>query len=130
MTTGTELRRKRDVPTTLTIEVASLEEVQKRILKATARRIPATPRYTFPTPEAMARSLTPARWSILQALTGAGPIGVRELARRVGRDVKDVHRDAESLVLNGLIDKTKDRKLSFPYKRVRVQFELRSPKAA
>jgi predicted transcriptional regulator len=47
-----------------------------------------------------------------------------------GRDVKDVHRDAEGLVLNGLIDKTKDRKLSFPYKRVRVQFELWSPKAA
>lgn len=118
--------------TTLTIEVTSLEEVNKRIIRAaTNRTADASPRYTFPTPEAMARSLTPARWSILQALTGAGPIGVRELARRVGRDVKDVHRDAEALALNGLIDKTKDRKLSFPYKRVKVAFELHArPKAA
>lgn len=118
--------------TTLTIEVASLEEVNKRIIKAATSRTPDTsPRYTFPTPEAMARSLTPARWSILQALTGAGPIGVRELARRVERDVKDVHRDAQALVLNGFIDKTKDRKLSFPYKCVKVAFEFQArPKAA
>ncbi len=116
---------------TLTIGVMSLEESKKRMLKELASGLPAaTPRYTFQTPEAMARMLTPARWNILQALTGAGPIGVRELARRVGRDVKDVHRDAESLRLNGLIDKTKDRKLSFPYERVRVQFEFRTTKAA
>jgi len=30
--------------------------------------------------------LNPNRWAILKALTGAGPLGVRELARRVGRD--------------------------------------------
>jgi predicted transcriptional regulator len=116
---------------TLTIGVMSIEDSKKRMLKELATRTKAaTPRYTFQTPEAMARLLTPPRWNILQALTGAGPLGVRELARRVGRDVKDVHRDAEALVLNGLVDKTTDRKLSFPYKRVRVQFEFKTSKAA
>jgi predicted transcriptional regulator len=51
---------------------------------------------------------------------------VRELARRVGRDVKGVHTDARALLLAGLIDKTEDGKLSFPYDAVRVEFVLKA----
>lgn len=59
----------------------------------------------------------------MQALTGAGPLGVRELARRVGRDVKGVHTDAAALLACGLIDKADDGALHFPYSSVHVAFE-------
>ena len=36
-------------------------------------------------------------------LQGAGSVGVRELARRLGRDVKRVHDDASAWVEMGLV---------------------------
>ncbi|MDR2213065.1 MAG: hypothetical protein LBE21_05500, partial [Pseudomonadales bacterium] len=68
--------------------------------------------------------LSPNRWSIIEALTGAGPMGVRELARKLERDVKGVHTDAQTLAARGLIDKTGDGKLLFPYNAVHVDFKL------
>ena len=53
-------------------------------------------------------TLTANRWAILKAMTSAGPLGVRELARRVGRDVKGVHTDSQALVACGVIEKTED----------------------
>ena len=81
---------------------------------------------TFPSHEALWVTLTANRWAILKALTGAGPLGVRELARRLGRDVKGVHTDTQALVLRGVIDKTADGKLLFPYDAVRVEFLLQA----
>jgi predicted transcriptional regulator len=66
------------------------------------------------------------RWRLIEALTGAGPLGVRELARREDRVVKGVNTDAQVLVLCGLIDKTDDGKLSFPYDAVRVDFMVKA----
>ena len=48
----------------------------------------------FETPAAFFGSLTERRWAIVQALQhDGGTVGVRELARRLGRDVKRVHED-------------------------------------
>jgi len=79
---------------------------------------------SFETPEHMWRVLSENRWGILRAMTGAGPIGVRELARRVGRDVKAVHTDITALLEAGVIDRTAHSKLLFPYRHVKVQFAL------
>lgn len=111
--------------TTLTIDVrdrSTIFEEFARISKS--GEADATPRLTFLSAEMMADTLTPGRWRILEALTGAGETGVRELARRVGRDVKGVHRDAQALVSAGVIDKTENGKLLFPYSRVHVEFTL------
>ena len=81
-------------------------------------------RITFRSAESMARVLTPTRWGIVQALTGASPMGVRELARRVGRDVKGVHTDANALVAAGVVDRTEDGKYLFPFDRVKVRFDI------
>jgi predicted transcriptional regulator len=109
----------------LTIDVRSLEQVAAD-MKATLRSgtPEATPRYSFRSREDLLRTLNPNRWGLLEALTGAGPLGVRELARRVGRDVKGVHTDAQSLLLCGLLDKTADGQISFPYEAVHVDFVL------
>lgn len=39
--------------------------------------------------------LTERRWALLHALQGQGELAVRELARRVGRDMKRVHDDVQ-----------------------------------
>lgn len=72
------------------------------------------------------RTLNPNRWGLIEALTGAGPLDIRELARRVNREVKGVHTDAQALAACGLIDKLPDGKLSFPYNAVHVHFRLRA----
>ena len=66
------------------------------------------------------------RWSLLEALAGTGPLGVRELARRVDRDVKGVHTDATALVDCGLLNKTEAGALHLPYDGVHVEFEVRA----
>ncbi|NEV60667.1 transcriptional regulator [Thiorhodococcus minor] len=106
--------------TTLTIDVADLDSV-KDSMKAAFRGEPQGCSYSFRSEERLLSILTANRWAILKALTGAGPLGVRELARRVGRDVKGVHTDTQLLANCGLIDKTEDGKLHLPYDEVRVQ---------
>lgn len=83
-------------------------------------------RHTFDSVESMARILTPTRWAIVRALAGAEPMGVRELSRRVGRDVKGIHTDAHALLEADVIQRTDDGKFSFPFSRVKVLFELRA----
>lgn len=92
--------------------------------EAKAGKYAGQARITFRSAESMARVLTPTRWGIVQTLTGAGPLGVRELARRVERDVKGVHTDANALVTAGIVDRTEDGKYLFPFDRVKVRFDL------
>ncbi|MDR1709931.1 MAG: DNA-binding protein [Candidatus Accumulibacter sp.] len=86
----------------------------------------ASARIGFPSVEAMARLMTPTRWTLVEKLTGGEPLGVRELARRLGRDVKGVHTDAAALVKAGVIDRTAEGKYSFPFDAVHVDFLLKA----
>jgi predicted transcriptional regulator len=111
----------------LTIDVSSLKDALERVATiAESGQTDVSARYWFSSREELLRTLSPGRWGVIEALTGAGPMGVRELARRVGRDVKGVHTDAQALVVKGLIDKTPDGKLSFPYNAVHVDFMLKA----
>ena len=111
--------------TTLIIDVADIESV-KASMKAAFRGEPQGCRYSFRSEERLLSTLNPNRWAILCALTGAGPLGVREVARRVGRDIKGVHSDVQLLLTCGLIDKTPDGKLHFPYDAVRVELAFKA----
>ena len=68
--------------------------------------------------------LTAKRWELLKTLCGAGPVSIREAARRVGRDVKAVHGDVTALLKAGLLDKAKGGGIVFPYETVKVEFKL------
>ena len=57
-------------------------------------------------------------------MTGAGPLTIRETARRVGRDVKSVHRDAHALLNTGILHKTEEGRIVFPFDAVHVNFML------
>lgn len=81
-------------------------------------------RISFATPELLWRVLTAKRWALLKALCGAGPVSIREAARRVGRDVKAVHSDVTALLLAGVLDRTELGQIEFPYEAVKVEFLL------
>lgn len=81
-------------------------------------------RISFASPELLWRVLTARRLAILKALCGAGPVSIREAARRVGRDVKAVHGDVIALLNAGVIDRTADGRIVFPYDAVKVEFVL------
>ena len=81
-------------------------------------------RISFATPELLWRVLTAKRWELLKVLCGAGPVSIREAARRVGRDVKAVHGDVTALLNAGILDRTDNGRIVFPYEAVKVEFLL------
>lgn len=83
-------------------------------------------RISFASPELLWKVLTAKRWELLKALCGAGPISIREAARRVQRDVKGVHADVVALLAAGLLVRTKEGAIEFPYQAVKVEFLLQA----
>jgi predicted transcriptional regulator len=47
-------------------------------------------------------------------LTGAGPLAIRGVARRLSRDVKAVHGDVHALLNAGVLQKTDDSLVVLP----------------
>jgi predicted transcriptional regulator len=85
-----------------------------------------TARISFATPELLWRVLTEKRWELLKVLCGAGPVSIREAARRAERDVKAVHGDVTALLNAGVLSKTEDGQIVFPYEAVKVEFLLQA----
>jgi len=83
-------------------------------------------RISFATPELLWAVLTAKRWGLLKALCGAGRVSIREAARRVERDVKAVHGDVKALLEAGILDRSPDGRIEFPFDAVKVEFLLRA----
>ena len=83
-------------------------------------------RISFATPELLWQVLTLKRWELLKALCGAGPVSIREAARRVGRDVKAVHGDVTALLNAGVLDRSEGGGIIFPFDAVKVEFLLQA----
>lgn len=83
-------------------------------------------RISFATPELLWRVLTEKRWELLKTLCGAGPVSIREAARRVGRDVKAVHGDVTALLNAGVLNRTEDGHIIFPFEAIKVEFLLQA----
>jgi len=114
---------------TLTISIESDLDADMAQFAASAKRGVASGQYqgetlNFATPATFFRHLSAHRWNLLTCLLEAGTLGVRELARRVGRDVKRVHADAGELVRLGLLEKTAQGALHCPYGRIDIDMEL------
>jgi predicted transcriptional regulator len=85
-----------------------------------------TARISFATPELLWKVLTAKRWELLKALKGAGPVSIREAARRVGRDVKAVHSDVTALLMAGVLSRAESGRIEFPFEAVKVEFLLQA----
>ena len=83
-------------------------------------------RISFASPELLWRVLTAKRWELLKALCGAGPVSIREAARRVERDVKAVHGDITALINAGVLDRAEGGGVVFPFEAVKVEFLLQA----
>ena len=110
---------------TVTIGVSSVDETKARMRRAFGGEKQGA-YIGFASLELMWKVLTPKRWEIVRAMTGAGPLAIRELARRVDRDVKSVHGDVQSLLKAGILDRADDGRIIFPYDQVHVDFVVRA----
>ena len=110
---------------TVTLGVASRETVNKRFSAAFEGKAQGA-YITFESPELLFQTLTQMRWNIIKAITATGPLSIREIARRVGRDVKAVHRDVHALLDAGVIERNAEGAIVFPYEAVHVDFMLQA----
>jgi len=110
---------------TVTLEVRSLKDaLQSAVKTAKSGKADKSARINFASPELLWEVLTAKRWEILKTMTGAGSLSIREVARRVERDVKAVHADVHALLNAGVLDRAEDGGIVFPYDAVRVDFTL------
>ena len=107
---------------TVTLGVSSIEDT-KRQMAAAFKGEQQGEFISFASIELLWKVLTAKRWEILGAMTGQGALSIREVARRVGRDVKAVHGDIRALINAGVLDREGD-SVIFPYDAVHVDFTL------
>ena len=70
------------------------------------------------------KTLSPARWSLLERLKAQGPMSIYELAKRLERDYKNVHTDVTRLAELGLIERRADGSVAVPWETVRAELDL------
>ena len=109
--------------TTVTLEVSSRDRSNRRFLSALEGN-PEGAFISFASPALLFKVFSGKRWDLLKVMAGAGPMTIREAARRAGRDVKAVHGDIKSLLKAGILEKTDDGKVVFPFDAVHVDFML------
>ena len=107
---------------TVTLSVASRDDVTRRAVAAFKAKKQGA-HISFASVELLWQTLTKKRWEMLKAMTGQDAMTIREIARRLGRDVEAVHADVHALQCR-CVDRTGDGRIHFPYNAVRVAFTL------
>ena len=110
---------------TVTLEVSSREKINQRFLRAFEGE-PQGTFISFESPELLFKVISGKRWDLLKVMTGAGPMTIREAARRIKRDVKAVHGDVQALLNAGILQKTDKGQIVFPFEVVHVDFMLKA----
>ena len=72
----------------------------------------------------------PKRWELIAALREAGPLTVADLARRLGRNYKNVHTDVTQLIAWMTVERAKDGRVSVPWSEIVVDMKLPGRAAA
>jgi len=112
----------------MTLEVREARESMADFARAWRTGRPErSARISFASPELLWKVFTAKRRDLLKALCGAGPVSIREAARRVNRDVKAVHGDVTALLSVGVLDRAEGGGIVFSYEAVKVEFLLTCP---
>jgi predicted transcriptional regulator len=110
---------------TVILGVETQGDLTRRILAtAHGQRKTDADRISFESVGDLWRVLAPKRMEIVHIMTGAGPLTIREVARRVDRDFKGVHSDVTQLLNAGILERTESGGVEFPYDRVHVAFDM------
>jgi predicted transcriptional regulator len=70
------------------------------------------------------RTLSPARWTLLQNLRTNGACSIYELAKRLQRDYKNVHTDVTQLAGIGLNERRADGLVAVAWDLLRAELKL------
>ncbi len=70
------------------------------------------------------KTLTPARWQLVERLKKEGAVSIYELAKRLGRNYKNVHTDVSQLIELGLIQRTGKTEVGVGWDVVRAELRL------
>jgi len=112
---------------TVTLEVRSPAEVMAGFARAwQTGKLEKSARIGFASPALLWEVLTAKRWELLNAQCGAGPVSIREAARRIGREAKAVHSDFTSLLAAGVLSRTGSGAVIFPFEAVKVELLLQT----
>lgn len=122
----------------MTKAILRIERDASRALSGMGRRFAQTMKsgrpqphvFSFESPAALFRTLSPKRWELLEKLQGIGPVSLRGLARALDRDVKRVHEDVAVLLDVGLVARTATGQIEVPYSVIHADFDLRATHAA
>ena len=110
---------------TVTLSVANRQAVKQRAIDAFSGKRRGA-HISFASADLLWKVLTAKRWELLKAMAGGEAMTLREAARRAERDVKAVHRDVHALLAAGVLRKTADGKIEFPFDAVHVDFVLKA----
>lgn len=81
-------------------------------------------RLTFESLPVLLKNLTPARWTLLEAVKHSGPMSINELARLLGRNYKNVHTDVTRLLELGLIERIQDQQIAVAWDTITAEIRL------
>jgi len=107
----------------LHVRLSSLDDIKSRFTQTSRHKNDAVPTLNFLEYSDMHKILSPSRLAIVKTLAGNEALSIREVSRRLGRDVQAVHRDIVMLANAGVIDKTKNG-ISFPYDGLHFDFDI------
>ena len=110
---------------TVTLSLAARDAVTRRAVDAFSGKRRGA-HISFTSADLLWKVLTAKRWELLKAMTGGGAMTLREAARRAERDVKAVHGDVHALLAAGVLRRTTDGKIEFPFDAVHVDFMLKA----
>ena len=117
------------MPKTLYIRVSTRDDALDRFEAAwhlASGRKPPAPLalLSFADLPLLVKTLTPARWDLLQRLAKAGPVTVYALAKLIERDYKNVHTDVARLLELKLLEKNPEGRVSVAWQAVRAELRL------
>jgi predicted transcriptional regulator len=72
----------------------------------------------------LVKVLSPARWALVEKLKAEGACSVYQLARRLGRNYKNVHTDVAALLDLGLVARTAAGEVEVGWDAVRAELRL------
>src|SRR3974390_2340515 len=88
---------------TVVLDVRPLKDAAKDFARVwKSGKAESAARISFESAETLWQVLTAKRWEILKAMVAQGPLSIREIARRIDRDVKAVHTDVHALLNAGV----------------------------
>ncbi|WP_022947247.1 HVO_A0114 family putative DNA-binding protein [Methylohalobius crimeensis] len=74
--------------------------------------------------ETLLKTLTLQRFRLLRQLRRSGPTSIRALAKALGRDYKNVHRDVIKLLRLGMIEKNEAGQILVPWDEIDARLDL------